>query len=220
MEIWDKSKEDQAEWDEIYNAPPEKLFLIASDTFLTLRELVFDAIDGRISKRDEIFIIDVEIPASAIIAYCDTKTNIDPQFIVELLHALHAETINVRSIGGGPTDYRSKRSANEYQYLLDQVWKTSHRLSNHLFSIASDQGRAEVQKTLNEPDLYSGPIPCKVLRVIFAVDGVPISQETLLTMIEDETIRTDKTRDTTKRKLVLKSCLPDGWEKFLRKRVP
>ena len=198
-------------------SPPEKLFLIASDTFLTLRELVFDAIDGRIGKGDEIFITHVEIPASAIIAYCDTKTNIDPQFIVELLHALHAETINVMSIGGGPSDYGSKRSAHEYQYLLNQVWKTSHRLSNHLFSIASEQGRAEVQKTLNEPDLYSVPIPCNVLRKIFAVDGDPVSQETLLNMIENETIRTDKTRDTTKRKFVLESCLPDGWEDFLRK---
>lgn len=225
LDLWSTmiSGDDRDYIDEILQASPSKLYHIAAGAFDSLRVMAISAMDGMLHKdkgAEASFYSDIEIPMYAIIAYCDTNTNIDTSCIIELLHAIHAEITTIKVFGGGHSIYGPKRDREKFEHLKYQLWITNERLGNHLYSIMSQSQRVQVQNTLDDSEKWSQPIPCKVLRKIFARDGIDISQETLLSDIEKGIIKIDSDRSTTRNKIVLKSCMPAGWESFLRKKQP
>ncbi|MCH9653443.1 MAG: hypothetical protein K0U90_08425 [Planctomycetes bacterium] len=209
MDIWDTHSKDnnREQWDEIFNSSPEDRYLIVIDTFVNLRDLAQAAIDGSLDKNDACSVRDLDLPTHAIVAYCDTKTSINTDCVIDLLHAMHARTTSTKSFGGGLTRFGRSLDTEEFEVLLTMLWKVQDRIGNHLFSLTGDTER---EKVADEIGKWSEPIPYKFLRKIFHV-----SQETLINMIKNETIVVHETRGSDRKKVVLKSCMPTDWEQYL-----
>lgn len=135
--------------DEFLQAPPQKLYLMASSEF---EELIFISqcvIDGNLVKdhyTEDFFIYEIEIPMYAIVAYCDLHTHIDTRCVVELMQAVFWEITNDRIAEGIPTEFGPKRSKAEILSLANQMLVVGVRLGNFLYAKANTAQREGIDE--------------------------------------------------------------------------
>jgi hypothetical protein len=197
LDIWNykPGSPEWEEWNSIYNAEPVELFLITVTTFVHLRDLINDATCGSRPAIDDDFRIHTELPVYAIAAYCDAKTSIDSQFIIQALHAVQAEARKKPRTysGDGFSPYGPRKTDRELQSLLYNLHATQQRLANHLFSVMCDQEREEAQRAIEQAEpheIWSPVMSRDRLCRILAPDGKGhISKKQLYRMLEGGEIR-------------------------------
>ncbi len=152
---------------------PVALYLKSAGLFYDLNIMAQEAIDeclDRSKGAESRFTHDIAIPMYAIIAYCDTYTNIDTRCIIELLHSIKAELTTVKTFGKDQSSYPlyPKRSKEEIEYLKRQLWITDNRLMNHLYTIATPEQRTGIyeakrkERELNEAIVDIGTLVVEV----------------------------------------------------------
>jgi len=149
MEIWDVPAQGRGELQTIIEATskPNELFPIVDGAFLDLAVLTHcvcsDDSTGDEYDSDQLKLVEMRV--SAIAAYCDSKTNIDAQPMLDQLQAVCYWMTHIRI---ARKRQRESEAGPDESVLLNRLRVLSgieQRLKNHLYFIAGNTQRTAIE---------------------------------------------------------------------------